>query len=170
MRQFANLLILIRDNIWSRPLLDITSRYIVFVNFRLFPCAVLLSVGIFVVCKFSLIQYRKYLVFHLPFFIYHFTYHFTVPLFIDLTVDDFQNFPDNLLFSFCFANLVQYSVFDSEEAVVTGKLINLRYYVLHLLSNCFHLSTYIRREELLKFNIFKVPVLEFGNTQLFRIS
>ena len=154
-RQFANLLILIRDNIWSRSLLDFSSRYIVFVNF-IFVCSRVqyyFSVGIFVVCKFSLIQYRKYLVFHLPFFIYHFTYHFTVPLFIDLTVDDFQNFPDNLLFSFCFANLVQYSVFDSEEAVVTGKLINLRYYVLHLLSNCFHLSTYIRREELLKFNI-----------------
>ena len=121
--------------------------------FRLFPCAVLLSVGIFVACKFSLIQHRKYIVFHLPFFIYHFTYHLTVPLFTNLTVDDFQNFPDNLLFCNCFANLVQYSVFDSEEAVVTGKLINLRYYVLHLLSNCFHLFTYCRREELLKFYI-----------------
>ena len=45
---------------------------------------------------------------------------------------------------------------DSEEAVVAGKLINLRYYyyVLHLISSdCFHLSTYFRREELLKFNI-----------------
>ena len=92
--------------------------------------------------------------------IYHFTYHLTVPLLINLTVDDFQNFPDNLLF--CFANLVQYSVFDSEEAVVTGKLINLRYYVLHLLSNCFHLSTYIRREELLKFNISIMRLIKNG--------
>ena len=53
-------------------------------------------------------------------------------------------------------------MFDSEEAVVTGKLINLRYYVLHLLSNCFHLSTYIRREELLKFNISIMRLIKNG--------
>ena len=54
---------------------------------------------------------------------------------------------------FLFANLVQYSEFDSDEAAVTGKLINLRYHVLHLLSNCFILSTYFCRDELLKFKM-----------------
>ena len=44
-------------------------------------------------------------------------------------------------------------MFDSEEAVETGKLINLQYNVLHLLSNCFQFSAYFRREELSKFNI-----------------
>ena len=48
---------------------------------------------------------------------------------------------------------MSYILFDSEEAVVTGKLINLQYYVLQLLSNCFHLSTYFCGEELLEFNI-----------------
>ena len=36
------------------------------------------------------------------------------------------------LFSFSFANPDQYSVLDSEEAVVTGKLINLQSITLHL--------------------------------------
>ena len=41
-------------------------------------------------------------------------------------------------------------MFDSDKAVVTGKLINLRIYVLHPLSHYFILSTYFCREELLR--------------------
>ena len=64
-----------------------------------------------------------------------------------LTIDKINRYFS--LLSVCYANFVQKLVYDSDEAVVTGKIISLQYCILHSLTNRFIWSTCFCRRELI---------------------